>query len=71
MDGQPAVVAGSVTRSEQRNMTGIPGLGAVPGLNHVMTSNSKQLDEDELLIVITPRVVAQSETQNAEVWVRP
>ena len=57
MDGQPAVVAGSVTRSEQHNMTGIPGLGAVPGLNHVMTSNSKQLDEDELLIVITPRVV--------------
>jgi len=71
VDGQPAVVAGSVTRSEQRNMTGIPGLGAVPGLNHVMTSNSKQLDEDELLIVITPRIVTQPETQNAEVWVRP
>ncbi len=35
-----------------------------------MTSNSKQVDEDELLIVITPRVVNRAENQNAEVWVR-
>jgi len=35
-----------------------------------MTSNSKQIDEDELLIVITPRVVNSAENQNAEVWVR-
>jgi type II secretory pathway component HofQ len=70
MDGEPAVVAGSVSRNEQRNLTGIPGLGAVPGLNQVMTSNSKQVDEDELLIVITPRVVNREQSQNAEVWVR-
>jgi len=70
MDGERAVVAGSVSRNEQRNLTGIPGFGAVPGLNQVMTSNSKQVDEDELLIVITPRVVNRRESQNAEVWVR-
>ena len=70
MDGEPAVVAGSVSRNEQRNLTGIPGLGAVPGVNRVMTSNSKQLDEDELLIVITPRGVNRGQTRNAEVWVR-
>ena len=70
MDGEPAVVAGSVSHNEQRNMTGIPGLGAVPGVNQIMTSNSKQVDEDELLIVITPRVVKRAENQNAEVWVR-
>jgi Flp pilus assembly secretin CpaC len=35
-----------------------------------MTSNSKQVDEDELLIVITPRVVNREQSQNAEVWVR-
>ncbi len=57
MDGEPAVVAGAVTHSEQRSLNGIPGLGSVPGLNQVMTSNSKENDEDELLIVITPRVI--------------
>ena len=69
MNGEPAVVAGSVSHSEQRSLSGIPGLGAVPGLNHVMASNSKQFDEDELLVVITPRVVSREETQNAEVWI--
>jgi len=70
MDGEPAVIAGSVSHNEQRNLTGVPGLGAVPGLNQVMTSNSKTVDEDELLIVITPRVVSREQSQNAEVWVR-
>ncbi len=70
MDGEPAVVAGTVSHNEQRNLSGIPGLGAVPGVNQIMTSNSKQVDEDELLIVITPRVVNRAENQKAEVWVR-
>src|SRR5207302_8788439 len=69
MDGEPAVVAGSVSHSEQRSMSGIPGLGAVPGLNKVMTTNSKQEDDDELLIVITPRVTSRgAREQSAEVW---
>jgi general secretion pathway protein D len=70
MDGAPAVVAGAVSRSEQRSLNGIPGLGGVPGLNHIITSNSKQLDEDELLVVITPRVVSRQLSENAEVWLR-
>jgi general secretion pathway protein D len=69
MDGEPAVVAGSVSHSEQRSLSGIPGLGAVPGLNQAMTSNSKKVDEDELLIVITPRGISREQTRNAEVWV--
>ena len=70
MDGEPAVVAGSVSRNETRSLTGLPGLGAVPGLNQVMTSNSKEVDEDELLVMITPRVVSREQNQNAEVWMR-
>jgi general secretion pathway protein D len=70
MNGEPAVVAGAVSHSEQRSLNGIPGLGAVPGLNQVMTSNSKQLAEDELLIVITPRVISREQNQNAEVWMQ-
>ncbi|HEY1262660.1 MAG TPA: hypothetical protein VGF06_04000 [Terriglobales bacterium] len=57
-DGSPAVVAGSVSRDETRSMTGIPGFGAVPGLNKIMTSNAKQEDENELLIVMTPHVIS-------------
>jgi Flp pilus assembly secretin CpaC len=35
-----------------------------------MTSNSKENDEDELLIVITPRVVSREQKENAEVWMQ-
>ena len=69
-NGEPAVVAGAVTRSEQRSLNGIPGLGSVPGLNQVMTSNSKENDEDELLIVITPHVVSHEQKENAEIWMQ-
>lgn len=69
-DGEPAVVAGSVSRTEQRSLGGIPGLGGVPGLNHIMTTNTKEEDDDELLVVITPHVVRQVTGTNSEVWVR-
>ncbi len=69
-DGEPAVVAGAISHTEQRSMNGIPGLGAVPGLNQVMTTNSKENDEDELLIMITPRVVSHEQKENAEVWMQ-
>jgi len=68
MDAEPAVVAGSVSRTEQRSLSGIPGLGAVPGLNKAMVSNTKEVDEDELLVVITPRVISQRDQNAAEVW---
>jgi len=68
VDGEPAVVAGSLSQTEQRSMTGIPGLGAIPGINKVMVSNSKTEDNDELLVVITPHVVAFTPNQSLEVW---
>ena len=69
LNGAPAVVAGSVSRTEQRSLNGIPGLGSVPGLNKVMVSNSKELDEDELLVVITPHVIdTGSARETTEVW---
>jgi general secretion pathway protein D len=68
-DGEPAVVAGQVSSSDQRSLSGIPGLGFVPGLNQVMANNTKQDTEDELLVVITPHVVANTERTSPEIWV--
>ena len=68
VDGEPAVVAGQITRSETLAMSGIPGLGQVPGLNKITTSNTKQHEEDELLVVITPHITNRSMGQNSEVY---
>jgi len=68
-NGEPAVVAGSISRTEQRSLSGIPGLGQFPGLNKVMATNNKEEDDDELLIVITPHVVSAGEANpGSEIW---
>jgi general secretion pathway protein D len=68
VDGEPAVVVGSMSQSEQLSLTGIPGLGLVPGLNQVMTTNTKMEEVDELLLVITPHIVDAARGQSVEVW---
>jgi general secretion pathway protein D len=67
-DGEPAVVASSVTRSEQYSMMGLPGLGSVPVLNKIGTMNNKTTEDDEILVVITPHVMNLGANQNAEMW---
>jgi type II secretory pathway component HofQ len=57
-----------VSRSEQRSLSGIPGLGRVPGLNQILASNNKQESDDELLIVITPHVMTEGKNKQSEVW---
>jgi general secretion pathway protein D len=68
VDGEPAVVAGQVTHSETRSLSGIPGLGQFPGLNKITSSNSKQLEDDELLVVITPHIANRNVGQASEVY---
>ena len=67
-DGEPAVVAGEVSKTDTISMSGIPGLGAIPLVNQAMVSNTKQTDNDELMIIITPHVLANFERATPEIW---
>ena len=67
-DGEPAVVASSISRSELLSLSGVPGLGAIPGLNRIATTSNKTEEDDELLVIITPHVVSLESNQNTEVW---
>ncbi len=71
LDGQPAVVAGMITDSEQKSLSGIPGVGRIPILRAVTSNQTKNVMSDELLIVITPRIVSptRKSSANDEVWV--
>ena len=60
----PAVVAGSLSRSEQNSLSGIPGLGALPGLGPLTSGQTHEIDEDELLVVITPHIVGAGPTRH-------
>ncbi len=46
-------------RTDTLSMSGIPGLGFDAALvNQAMVNNSKQTEDDELMIIITPHVLA-------------
>jgi general secretion pathway protein D len=71
-NGEPGVVTGSVSRSEQFSMSGIPGLAHLPILHWVGARNNKQHEEDELLVVITPHVVrGPTVDAESEIWLSP
>jgi general secretion pathway protein D len=67
-DGEPAAVAGQVTLTEQRSLAGIPGFGFLPGLNQVAAENTRDDEQDELIIVVTPHVLANNERISSEIW---
>jgi Flp pilus assembly secretin CpaC len=68
-NGEPAVVAGEVSLTDTRSMSGIPGLGAVPGFNLAMVSNTREEDQDELMMVITPHIVSMNQIATPEIWI--
>ena len=56
-DGEVNVLGGLIERTETKNVNGIPGLAQVPGLKYLFSDNSNEVQEDEVLIVLTPHVV--------------
>jgi general secretion pathway protein D len=68
-DGEPAVVAGEVSKTDTLSMSGIPGLGFLPLLNQAMVNNTKESDSDELMIVITPHVLANNHSATPEILI--
>jgi type II secretory pathway component GspD/PulD (secretin) len=65
---QSAVIAGQISESEQRSLSGIPGVGQIPFLNRAVASNTHEKDEDEMLIVVTPHIISMAETPDSEIW---
>lgn len=65
---QSAVVAGTISRTEQRSLSGIPGIGQVPALNRATATNTSEKDENEMLVVVTPHIIRMAETQSSEIW---
>lgn len=68
-DGEPAFVAGMITGVDQRSLNGLPLFAQVPGFGVLTSQNSKQSEEDELLILLTPHVVSDPNRANTPlIW---
>jgi type II secretory pathway component GspD/PulD (secretin) len=68
-NGEPAVVAGMITQSDQKSLNGLPLFSTIPGFGLLTSQRTKQEEHDELLILITPRVLLDPERpESSEIW---
>ena len=64
-DGQSFVIAGLVDNRDTEQFSKIPGIGDIPILGQFFRSHSITKSKDELLILVTPRIVHPLEAGNA------
>lgn len=56
-NGEPAVIAGILSDSEQRSLRGIPGTSHVPVLSRLASTEVKNDARTELVVIVTPHIV--------------
>ena len=56
-DGEASILGGLIERIETKSANGWPGLGEVPGLKYFFSQQTNELQEDEVLIILTPHIV--------------
>jgi pilus assembly protein CpaC len=61
-DGQSFAIAGLLDNRVTEQLEKIPGIGDIPVLGKLFTSRSLNKSKDELLIIVTPRVVQPMQT---------
>ena len=56
-EGETSILAGLIQRTDTKSVNGWPGLAKLPILGRLFSDNNTDLQEDEVLIVLTPRIV--------------
>jgi general secretion pathway protein D len=56
-DGESAMLLSSVSRSESAAVSGLPGLGELPGFQTITADKTTETDSSELVLLITPHIV--------------
>jgi type II secretory pathway component GspD/PulD (secretin) len=71
MNGESSVVTGMISIDDTRSINGYPFLGRVPGLTYASSIHNKNVEDDELLIVITPHVLRMPDRNSFAVRLPP
>jgi general secretion pathway protein D len=56
-DGEVNILGGLIERTDTDSLNGIPGAADVPGLKYLFSQVSKEVEHDEVLIVLTPHIL--------------
>ena len=56
-EGEVSILGGLIGRVDQKTLNGWPGLARIPVMRYLFSTDSVEHQEDEVLIVLTPRIV--------------
>jgi len=69
-DGEVSILGGLIQRTETSSVNGWPGLAQLPFLRYFFSDNSKEVQDDEVLIVVTPHIVRFPDSTPADLrWI--
>jgi general secretion pathway protein D len=64
-EGEASILAGLVNKSDTKSINGWPGLAHVPLLRYLFSEDSRSSEDDEILIILTPRIVRMPDWSRA------
>lgn len=59
-DGEPSILAGLLQKQDTRGVNGTPGLGELPFFKFFFSTQSKEVQEDEIVFLLIPHIVRES-----------
>lgn len=59
-DGEPSILAGLVTKQDSVAGSGTPGLGEVPVLKYLFGTQTKTLQNDEIVFLMVPHIIRET-----------
>lgn len=70
-DGESSAITGMIDMNDTLGLNGYPYLGQIPGLGYGAAVHSKNVTQDELLVVITPHILRAAEHNSFAVELPP
>ena len=58
-EGEPSILAGILSRSETKTLTGTPGLSDIPVLKKFFSANNTERAQDEVVFLLIPHIVRE------------
>jgi general secretion pathway protein D len=65
-DGEINMIGGLIKEEDDKSISGIPGLGSIPGLRRLFTGEQITKTQQELLITLIPHIVRSPEITEAD-----
>ncbi len=64
-EGEANILGGLVEKTDTKSNNGWPGLGNIPLLHYLFAEDTKSYEDDEILIILTPKIVRMPEWTKA------